>query len=94
MDFKTFVRRPFEIQAVQITPQNIDEVAELIGEVRKRPDGTKYILCEPRLLPGMEKVYIGYYLTKMGRNIRCYGRRVFEEQFVERTSERMTFESP
>lgn len=94
MKYKTFLRRPFEIEAVKITNENIEEVAELIGEVRKRPDGSRYILTDKRLLPGMERVYIGFYLTRMGRNIRCYGKRVFEEQFVEKTSEKMTFEAP
>jgi hypothetical protein len=28
-------------------------------------------------------VYPGFYMTKMGENVRCYSRKIFREQFVE-----------
>jgi hypothetical protein len=83
MEFTTFVRKPFTVKGVEITAQNIEEVSKYIGELRDVGDGTKYILVDPRVVPNLEKVYTGFYMTKMGQNVRCYSRRVFREQFIE-----------
>lgn len=83
MEFSTFVRKPFVVEAVEITSENINEVAKYIGDVREREDGTLYILVDRRLVPNVFKVYPGFFMTKMGENIRCYSRKIFKEQFVE-----------
>jgi hypothetical protein len=83
MEFTTFVRKPFVVQAIEITAENINEVAKYIGDVREREDGTQYILVDRRLVPNVFKVYPGFFMTKMGENIRCYSRKIFKEQFVE-----------
>lgn len=83
MDFKTFVRKPFVVEAVEVTPENIHEVAKYIGDVREREDGTQYILVDRRLVPNVFKVYPGFFMTKMGENVRCYSKKIFREQFVE-----------
>jgi hypothetical protein len=83
MEFTTFVRKPFVVEAVEITAENINEVAKYIGDVREREDGTQYILVDRRLVPNVFKVYPGFFMTKMGENIRCYSRKIFKEQFVE-----------
>lgn len=83
MEFTTFVRKPFVVEAVEITAENITEVAKYIGDVREREDGTQYILVDRRLVPNVFKVYPGFFMTKMGENIRCYSRKIFKEQFVE-----------
>lgn len=87
MDFTTFVRKPFVVEAIEITTDNIEDVAKYIGDVREREDGTKYILVDRRLVPNVEKVYPGFFMTKMGENIRCYSRKIFKEQFIEKTPE-------
>lgn len=87
LKFAEFVRKPFIIEAVEITPANIYEVAKFVGEVREDHRGTKYILVDNRLVPNVERVYVGFFLTKMGNNIRCYGRHIFFEQFVEMDDE-------
>lgn len=84
MDFTTFVRKPFVVEAVEITTENIEEVAKYIGDVREREDGTKYILVDRRLVPNVFKVYPGFFMTKMGENVRCYSRKIFKEQFIEK----------
>lgn len=84
MEFTTFVRKPFVVQAVEVTTDNIGEVAKYIGDVREREDGTKYILVDSRLVPNVERVYPGYFMTKMGENVRCYSRKIFREQFIEK----------
>ena len=84
MEFTTYVRKPFVVEAVEITAENINEVAKYIGDVREREDGTQYILVDRRLVPNVFKVYPGFFMTKMGENIRCYSRKIFREQFVEK----------
>jgi hypothetical protein len=83
MEFTTFVRKPFTVQAIEITTENIHEVAKYIGDVREREDGTEYILVDERLVPNVLRVGPGYYMTKMGENVRCYSRKIFREQFIE-----------
>lgn len=87
MDFTTFVRKPFVVEAVEITEDNIEEVAKYIGDIREREDGTKYILVDTRLVPNVERVYTGFFMTKMGENVRCYSKKIFREQFTEKTDE-------
>src|SRR5689334_15450365 len=87
MDFTTFVRKPFTVEAVKITAENIGEVAKYVGDLKEKDDGTPYILVDPRLVPNVERVYAGFFMTKMGDNVRCYSAKIFNEQFVERTEE-------
>lgn len=87
MDTKTYVRKPFVVQAVEITEQNIEEVAKYIGDIKDKEDGTKYILVDRRLVPNVFKVYTGFWMTKMGDNVRCYSRKIFNEQFVPETTD-------
>lgn len=87
MEFTTFVRKPFVVEAVEVTAENIEDVAKYIGDVREKEDGTKYILVDRRLVPNVFKVYPGFFMTKMGENIRCYSRKIFKEQFVEMADE-------
>lgn len=87
MDFTKFVRKPFSVQAVKITNENIEEVAKFVGDLKEKEDGTRYILVDPRLVPNVERVYVGFFMTKMGDNVRCYSSKIFNEQFVEFTEE-------
>jgi hypothetical protein len=83
MDLIPYVRRPFSVMAVEITKDNIAEIAKQVGELRDDGNGGHYILVDSRLVPNVEKVYPGFYMTKMGNNVRCYAKRIFHEQFVE-----------
>lgn len=83
MDFTKFVRKPFVVEAVEITAENIEDVAKEVGTVRKMQDGTPYISVDRRLSLNVEKVYIGFWLTKIGSNIRCYSKKIFNNQFVQ-----------
>jgi hypothetical protein len=42
-----------------------------------------FLVVDRRLVPNVFKVYPGFFMTKMGENIRCYSRKIFKEQFVE-----------
>lgn len=87
MDFKTFVRKPFTVDAVEVTKDNIEDLAPLIGTLRHKDDGTPYIQVDRRLVPNIYRVYPGFWMTKMGDNVRCYSKRIFTEQFAKSTPE-------
>lgn len=85
MEFSTFVRKPFTVEAVEVTNENIRELAEFIGEFREKDNGMPYIQVDRRLVPNIYRVYPGFWVTKMGDNVRCYSKRIFMEQFIETT---------
>lgn len=87
MDFTTFVRKPFTVEAVEVTRENIAEIAPLVGTLKEKDDGTPYIHVDKRLVPNIFRVYPGFWMTKMNDNIRCYSKRIFLEQFIENTDE-------
>jgi hypothetical protein len=87
MEFTSFVRKPFSVEAVEVTLDNIEEVAKYVGDLKEKEDSTKYILVDRRLVPNVYRVYPGFFMTKMGENVRCYSRKIFKEQFVEFTDE-------
>ena len=83
IQFNSFVRKPFVVEAVEVTTDNIAEVAKYVGDLREKEDGTPYILVDRRLVPNVFKVYPGFFMTKMGENVRCYSRKIFKDQFTE-----------
>ncbi len=82
MEFTTFVRKPFMVEAVEVTEDNISEIAPLVGALREKEDGTHYIHVDRRLFPNIFRVDPGFWMTKMGDNLRCYSKAVFTKQFV------------
>jgi hypothetical protein len=87
MNFTTYVRKPFIVEAVEVTADNIAEVAMYVGDLRFKEDGTPYILVDRRLVPNVDRVYPGFFMTKMGENVRCYSKKIFKEQFMAQTEE-------
>jgi hypothetical protein len=85
MEYTNFVRKPFVVEAVELTRENIEEAAEHVGILRTKRDGNPYIQVNPLLVPNVERVFLGFYMTRMGDNIRCYSKRVFNDQFTEIT---------
>lgn len=88
--FEKFVRKPFVVEAIEITAENIEELAKHIGVYRNR-DGYKYINVDRRFIQGVDRVYPGFWMTKMGDNIRCYNRKIFLDQFTPSTVEAETW---
>lgn len=84
MEFTKFVRRPFEIEAIQITLENIEDIAPLVGRLNLEDKRGPFIEVDNTLVPNMNRVLPGYWLTKMGGNIRCYASKVFDDQFIEK----------
>lgn len=89
MEFKTFIRKPFQVQAVQITSENMEEVAIMIGGRIKVDESTDipFIQLNRQIIPNVGKAYIGWWVTQLGENFRCYATKVFHEQFDEVTTD-------
>jgi hypothetical protein len=87
MDFVTFVRKPFTVEAIEVTEENIAEIAEMIGSLHYKENGSPYIQVNRRLVPNLFRIYPGFWVTRMGDsdNIRCYSKRIFNNQFVRKT---------
>lgn len=81
LDFSEYVRKPFTVEAVEVTEENIGEVAKYVGELKSKDDGTPFIQVDRRLVPNIFRVFPGFYMTRMGDTVRCYSRKVFLEQF-------------
>ena len=84
MDFTEFVRVPFIVQATQVTEDNFEEVAKLIGkEIKETPAGKRYILIDRRIIPNGHKAMVGGWVTVMDDKLRYYSATAFAEQFIE-----------
>lgn len=82
METSPYRRKPFRVQAVEITDENIDEIGTLIGRVMVREsDGQKFIQVDHVLVPGVDRVYTGFWLTVMNDRYRCYSSKIFKAQF-------------
>lgn len=91
LEFTEFVRKPFVVSACEVTEDNIEEVAKYVGDLKSKDDGTPYIQVDRKLVPNIYRVFPGFFMTRMGDNVRCYSRRVFMEQFRAQTPEIKTW---
>jgi len=91
MLFNDFVRIPFTVSAVEVTEENLPEIAELIGSLATKEDGTPYVKVDNKIVPNVYRVFPGFWITKMGDNIRAYSPKVFKQQFVEGAEEILTW---
>ena len=82
MEFETFVRKPFVVKAVEITEDNIEELAKFIGTLKHDEEGNPFIEVNRHKVPNIPTVHPGYWMTRMGKNTRCYAKRIFEREFV------------
>ena len=87
MEYKSFARKPFVVEAIEITAENLNDIAEMVGTIRTTVDDKVYIQVDRRLIPNIDRVFPGFWLTRMGKNIRCYSAKVFNEQFTEVTDD-------
>lgn len=87
LNFTDYARRPFVVQAVEITEDNIEEIATYVGKIEEKADGSKYIIVDNKLVPNIYRVYPGHFMTRMGDHTRCYTPHVFKQQFMEMSVE-------
>ena len=91
LEFTDYARKPFVVEAVEVTEDNLEEIAKYVGEIEKKEDGTRFIRVDRRLVPNIYKVFPGFYMTRMGDHIRCYNKKVFKDQFTELTPDIKTW---
>lgn len=85
MELSQYARRPFIIEAVQVTKRNIDQIAKDfgVGTVEKTRKHIPFIQTDPKVVPHVKRVYPGWWFTRTeGGQIRFYAKRVFQEQFT------------
>lgn len=82
MEFASYRRQPFVVDAVQITEDNIYECAALVGEVVDEEDQIDpYIRINKRLVPNINRAYVGWWVTRMEDNLRVYSPKIFADSF-------------
>lgn len=96
MQSAKFTRKPFEVDAVQVTAENIDEVAKWCqGEVITE-DGQPCI--KVRVLRALNerqtKAFIGDWVLYAGTGYKVYVDKAFKKSFVEKTEELRTTSAP
>jgi hypothetical protein len=80
--FEQYVRKSFDVAAIQITDENIAELAPFIVTLEQQENGRYIIIVDRKLIRNLDKVYSGYWLTKMGTTLRCYSQNAFAKHFV------------
>ena len=83
----TYTRKPFAVEAIEITEENIALLAPLLGELKEK-DGVPFIALDKRIVPNIHRAFIGWWVTRMDDNLRCYSPKIFEEQFELLINER------
>lgn len=78
----TYVRKPFEVEAFEVTVENIALLAPFIGEL-DTSGGTPFIKSDKRKVGNTFKVWPGFFVTALKGKIRCYSRKIFFEQYAE-----------
>lgn len=67
-EYAEFVRKPFKVEATQVTKENMDEFCKLLGfkkKIQKKPDGTPYIHVDTKIIPKGFRIFEGWYVTRM-----------------------------
>lgn len=86
---KKYVRKPFYVEAIQVTPENMEEVAQWCsGEVRaskKTPEGEdeQYIKVwvQRPLDERQTKAFAGDWILYAGTGFKVYMTKAFEKSF-------------
>ena len=87
LDYQTFVRTPFKIEAVEVTDENLTQIAEMLGSkvFTDTRTGNNFIGVDNDQMPGIYRIYAGFWVTKMGHRFRAYSQQRFLKEFVKLT---------
>jgi hypothetical protein len=93
-----FTRKPFEVDAVQVTAENIEEVAKWCqGDVATDPDTGKQFI-KVRVMRVINErqtqAYVGDWVLYAGTGYKVYTPKAFQKSFVEKTEELRTVAEP
>lgn len=85
---KKYCRKPFDVEAIEVTDENMDAVAKWCnGEIKtgkaKESDPTRYIQVEVHrpIHPNQTKAYPGNWILKSGSNFKVYTDKAFKSTF-------------
>ena len=81
MEFEEYVHKPYVVRAIQLTKDNMEELAPLIGVLVRPKRSPAFIEVDRKKVPVISKVFAGYWITDLDGSIRCYSPRTFREQF-------------
>lgn len=79
-----YVRKPFYIDAVQVTTENLEDIAKWVeSEVRHDVDGTKYVKVRVHrpLNDRQTKAYVGDWVLKAGGGFKVFTPKAFASNF-------------
>lgn len=80
----TFARKPFHVEAVQVTPENMADVAEWCeGTIHSGKDGARYIkvnVLRP-LNARQTKAFVGDWVLAKNNAFKVYTESAFEKTF-------------
>lgn len=96
MQTTKFTRKPFEVDAVQVTADNIEEVAKWCqGEVITEDDQPCIKVRVLRALNDRQtKAFVGDWVLYAGTGYKVYIDKAFKKSFVERSEELRTVGEP
>ena len=91
-----FTRKPFEVDAVQVTAENIEEVAKWCQGELTTDDGQPCIKVRVlrALNPRQTMAFVGDWVLYAGTGYKVYIDRAFKKAFVEKTEELRTVKEP
>lgn len=85
LDILEYVRRPFEVQAVQVTEENLQTVADWCeGELRETADGKQFIKVKVYrpVSSRQSRAFVGDWVLYSGKAYKVYNTKAFEQSFV------------
>lgn len=89
METSKYVRKSFDVEAVRVTEENIDEVAQWCGGTIEAPhalslEEAKHIKVRVRypINERQTKAFVGDWVLNSGRGFKVYTDNAFNKQFV------------
>ena len=86
MEIKKYLRKPFSIEAVQVTPENMEEVAEWCGGtiMRNGTEGKNAYIKVKVYRPvsvRQSQAFAGDWVLRAGKGFKVYNEAAFENTF-------------
>lgn len=79
-----YVRKPFEVEAVQVTEDNIGDVADWCdGELRSTAENISFVKVKVHrpLTTRQTRAFVGDWILYAGRGFKVYTTKAFEASF-------------
>lgn len=82
-----YVRKPFEVEAVQVTEENLTDVADWCdGDIRHTADKVPFVKVQVArpLTTRQTRAFVGDWILYAGRGFKVYTAKAFEGAFVKK----------